>query len=508
MNFTHQSNRWRANRIVATASLLAFLSAGFPAHADSSLPQLETQGTARRLIVDGQPFLILGGELGNSTGAPDYLRQFWPKLKALNLNTVVAPVYWDVMEPGDGKFDFATVDGLIRDARLQKMRLVLLWFGTWKNSMSCYAPAWVKTNLSRFPRSQDRSGRPLEILSPFSNIGPNANRSLLGGYSGTPKHNLTVLDGIRARLGDAVNVVHAEGCKITVGGSWQQDEVVASNPADDRRQIAAAVKVAKSADVIVVAIGGNEQTSREAWSLKHMGDRTSLDLVGRQDELVNALLATGKPVVALIFNGRPLSINNLAQNVPAILECWYLGQECGHAVAEVLFGDHNPGGKLPISIPRSVGQLPVFYNHKPSARRGFLWDEATPLFPFGFGLSYTTFKFSNVRPAKKKISRAGATQVSVDVTNTGKRTGTEVVQLYIRDLVSSVTRPVKELKGFEKISLEPGETKTVSFEITPESLAFYDVNMKYVVEPGAFEIMVGSSSRDADLQKTILTVTK
>ena len=339
-------------------------------------------------------------------------------------------------------------------------------------------------------------------------IGPNANRSLLGGYSGVPKHNVTVLDGIKALLGDAVKVVHAEGCKITVGGSWQQDEVVPSNPADDRKQIVEAVRVAKSADVIIVAIGGNEQTSREAWSLKHMGDRTSLDLVGRQDELVTALLATGKPVVALIFNGRPLSINNVAQNVPAILECWYLGQECGHAVAEVLFGDHNPGGKLPISIPRSVGQLPVFYNHKPSARRGFLWDEATPLFPFGFGLSYTKFAFKNVRLAKKKILRTGATHVSVDVTNTGKRAGTEVVQMYIRDLISSVTRPVKELKAFEKISLKPGETKTVTLEIKPELLAFYDVAMKYVVEPGEFKIMIGSSSRDGDLQKTILTVTK
>ena len=339
-------------------------------------------------------------------------------------------------------------------------------------------------------------------------VGPNANRSLLGGYSGTPKHNVTVLDGIKARLGNAVKVVHAEGCKITVGGSWQQDEVVASDPVQDRKQIAAAVKVAKSADVIVVAIGGNEQTSREAWSLKHMGDRTSLDLVGRQDELVTALIATGKPVVALIFNGRPLSINNVAKNVPAVLECWYLGQECGHAVAEVLFGDHNPGGKLPISIPRSVGQLPVFYNHKPSARRGFLWDEATPLFPFGFGLSYTTFKLSNVRLTKKKISCKGTTQVSVDVANIGKRAGTEVVQMYVRDLVSSVTRPVKELKGFQKVFLKPGETQTVTIDLTPESLAFYDVNMKYVVEPGEFEIMVGTSSRDGDLQKMILTVVK
>lgn len=338
-------------------------------------------------------------------------------------------------------------------------------------------------------------------------IGPNANRPLLGGYSGAPKHNVTVLDGIKARLGQQVNVVHAEGCKITVGGAWQQDAVAASDQFQDWKQIAEAVEMAKDADVILLAIGGNEQTSREAWALNHMGDRTSLDLVGRQDDLVSAMVATGKPVVALIFNGRPLSINNVAEKVPAILECWYLGQECGHAVADVLFGDFNPGGKLPVSIPRSVGQLPIYYNYKPSARRGFLWDDAKPLFPFGYGLSYTAFELKHVRLAKKKIRRTDSTRVLVDVSNTGKRTGTEVVQLYIRDLVSSVTRPVKELKGFKKVALEPGETQTVVLDITPDSLAFYDVNMKYVVEPGTFEIMVGASSRAADLQKLILTVT-
>ena len=345
-------------------------------------------------------------------------------------------------------------------------------------------------------------------LKTIAVIGPNANRPLLGGYSGAPKHNVTVLDGIKAKVGDSVKILHAEGCKITVGGSWQQDEVVASDPAKDRKQIAEAVRVAKKADVIVLAIGGNEQTSREAWSLKHMGDRTSLDLVGRQDELVDAMLATGKPVIIFLFNGRPLSINHVAKNVPVIFECWYLGQECGHAVADVLFGDHNPGGKLPITIPRSVGQLPMFYNHKPSARRGFLWDDAQPLFPFGFGLSYTKFLLSDVRLAKKKIKTNGATKVIVDVKNAGKRAGAEVVQLYIRDLVSSVTRPVKELKGFARVELKPGETKTVALDITPESLAFYDVNLKYTVEPGDFAIMVGNSSRDADLQKVILTVTK
>src|SRR5579872_2273697 len=337
-------------------------------------------------------------------------------------------------------------------------------------------------------------------------IGPNANRTLLGGYSGVPKQEVTVLEGIKARVGNRAKVLYSEGCKITIGGSWNQDEVVPSNPEEDRKQIAEAVEVAKQADVIILAIGGNEQTSREAWGLNHMGDRASLDLIGRQEELVKAMLATGKPVIALLYNGRPNSINSLVQNVPVIFECWYLGQENGHAVADVLFGDVNPGGKLPITFPRSVGHLPVFYNYKPSARRGYLFDDVSPLYAFGYGLSYTTFDIQNVRLEKKTIRANGTTRVLADVTNTGERTGSEVVQMYIRDVVSSVTRPTKELKGFEKVTLAPGETKTVSMNITPDSLAFYDVNMKYVVEPGEFEIMVGNSSRNADLQKVILQV--
>jgi beta-glucosidase len=303
-------------------------------------------------------------------------------------------------------------------------------------------------------------------------------------------------------------VLYSEGCKITVGGSWNQDEVTASDPVEDRKQIAEAVQAAKQADVILLAVGGNEQTSREAWNSKHMGDRTSLDLIGHQEELVKAMLATGKPVIVFLFNGRPLSINYISQNVPVIFECWYLGQECGHAVADVLFGDYNPGGKLPITIPRSAGHLPAFYNYKPSARRGYLFDDVTPLYPFGYGLSYTTFVFKNLRLSRNRIGRRDSARVLIDVTNAGHREGSEVVQMYIRDLVSSVTRPIKELKGFRKVSLRPGEAKTVALDVTPESLAFYDLNMKYVVEPGEFEIMVGNSSRDTDLQKVILTVTK
>lgn len=348
----------------------------------------------------------------------------------------------------------------------------------------------------------------LGTLNTIAVIGPNANRVLLGGYSGVPSKYVTVLDGIRARAEGAAKILYHEGCQITVGGSWQQDEGVPGDPEADRQQIAEAAKIARQSDVIVLALGENEQVSREAWSLQHMGDRACLDLVGRQADLAEAMVATGKPVVVILFNGRPLSITCLAATVPVILECWYLGQETGHAVADVLFGNMNPGGKLPISLPRSVGHLPAYYNHKPSARRGLLWDQATALYPFGFGLSYTKFDFKNVRLAKQKIKCAGSTEVLVDVVNIGRLAGTEVVQLYIRDRVSSVTRPVKELKGFRKIRLSSGETTTVALPITPESLAFYDIKMNYVVEPGEFEIMVGNSSRDEDLQKVILTVVK
>ena len=337
-------------------------------------------------------------------------------------------------------------------------------------------------------------------------IGPNADRVIQGGYSSVPKRFVTVLEGIRAAVGDRVDVRYSEGCKITIGGSWQDDVVTPSDPETDRKQIAEAVEVARGCDAVVLVIGGNEQTSREGWGLKHLGDRASLDLVGRQEELAEALIATGKPVVVCLFNGRPISIRWLAEHAPAILECWYLGQEAGIALAEVLFGTVNPSGRLPITVPRSAGHVPAFYNHKPSARRGYLFDDVSPLYAFGFGLSYTTFAVKNVRLSEPVIARAGTTRALAEVTNTGTREGMEVVQLYIRDRVSSVTRPVKELKGFAKVALRAAETKTVSFDITPESLACYDHEMQYVVEPGAFTVMVGTSSRDADLQAVTLTV--
>jgi beta-glucosidase len=410
----------------------------------------------------------------------------------------------------------AELDELVRPMLLQKFRLGLFddpyvdpdAAARLVGSEAHRVPALQAARETITLLKNDRGVLPLDprAIRTIAVVGPNAHRSLLGGYSGVPRYDISVLDGIRARAGEGIEVLSAEGCQITVGGSWNQDAVVPSDPDEDWRMIAEAVSVARRADVVVLAIGGNEQTSREAWSRQHMGDRASLELVGRQGDLLKAMVATGKPVVVLLFNGRPLSIRDVSETVPAILECWYLGQETGRAVAEVLFGDWNPGGKLPITIPRSVGHLPAFYNHKPSARRGYLFDDASPLYPFGFGLSYTTFAITNLRLENAVIPPDGSTRALVDVANTGARKGTEVVQLYVRDLVSSVTRPVKELRGFKKVSLEPGESTTVALAVTPESLSFHDVDRREVVEPGEFTIMVGSSSRDRDLLRTTLRI--
>jgi beta-glucosidase len=331
-------------------------------------------------------------------------------------------------------------------------------------------------------------------------IGPNAAKCHLGGYSEDPGRCVTVLDGIKAKAGNNFKVAYAEGSRITEEDgdwrNWYMDKVTPPDPAKDAVRIAEAVQVAKSSDAVVLVLGGNEQTCREAWAESHPGDRDSLELLGKQNDLVKAVLETGKPTVVFLINGRPLSISYISEKVPAILEGWYLGQEGGTAVAEVLFGDYNPGGKLPITFPRSVGQVPAYYNYKPSARRGYLFASKEPLFAFGHGLSYTTFKYDNLKLAEPSIGVNGQTMVSVEVTNTGKLAGDEVVQLYIRDLVSSATRPVKELKGFRRIHLQPGQTQTVEFRLGPETLAFWNEDMKHVVEPGAFDIMVGPNSVD------------
>ncbi len=333
-------------------------------------------------------------------------------------------------------------------------------------------------------------------------IGPNADKVLLGGYSDKPKYTVTMLQGIKEYVGSKANVVYAEGCMITKPGSWYTtDTAQLSDPAVDARLIKEAIEVAKGADIILLALGGNELTSREAWGDNHLGDMPTLDLVGRQDELIDELSKLGKPIVSYLFNGKPHSVNNLKAKVPSIVECWYLGQEAGRAVARMTFGDVNPSGKLSVTIPRSVGHLPAFYNHKPTRTRGYAFNDNSPLWPFGFGMSYSTFDIATPTLDKATMAASDVLKVSTTVKNTGKYDGAEVVQLYIRDEYSTVTRPVKELKGFEKIYLKVGESKVVTFEISRKHLEFLDRDMKWTVEPGSFEIMVGNSSDDKDLKK-------
>ncbi|PAX06737.1 glycoside hydrolase family 3 N-terminal domain-containing protein [Sphingomonas lenta] len=334
-------------------------------------------------------------------------------------------------------------------------------------------------------------------------IGPNAQVARLGGYSGAPKVAVSLADGLRRRL-PADALVVAQGVRITRTEDRSADEVLLADPAENRRLIAEAVAAARDADVILLAIGDTEQTSREGFAKNHLGDRTSLDLVGEQNELFDALHGLGKPVVVCAINGRPPSWPAIAARANAMLECWYPGQEGGTAVADALFGDVNPGAKLPVTVARHAGQLPLYYNSKPSVGRGYLFDTTAPLFPFGHGLSYTTFRLGPPRLSAPRIGVAGEVTVEVDVRNTGTRKGDEVVQLYVRDQVSSVTRPLKELKGFERVTLAPGEARTVRFTLGPSAFAMWDVDMREVVEPGRFDIMTGPNS--ADLQTVTLEI--
>jgi len=335
-------------------------------------------------------------------------------------------------------------------------------------------------------------------LKSIAVIGPNAADLHLGGYAEDPQRGTSVLDGIRQKVGDRVTVRYAEGCRITsdVQGyaSWHQNEVNLSDPAEDTPRIAEAVELARESDVVILVLGGNEGTCREGWWFDHLGDRDNLDLLGRQNELAQAVLATGTPTIAVLINGRPLTVNTLAETVPAILECWYLGQETGLAVADVLFGAVNPSGKLPVTFPRSVGQIPCYYNHKPSAKRGYQFTDNSPLFPFGWGLSYTTFEYSEPRLSANKIKPIDSVDVEIDVTNTGNLPGDEIVQLYIHDELATVTRPVKALKDFRRIHLQPDETQTVRFTLTPDKLALLNQKMQWQVEPGRFAVMIGGNS--------------
>ncbi len=332
-------------------------------------------------------------------------------------------------------------------------------------------------------------------LKSLAVIGPNAAICRLGEYSGVPTRAVSVLDGIRARLGNKVSIVTAPGCGLTMGGrGWRDDQVTLPTAAEDQPLISEAARLAGAVDAVVLVLGQNEQLSREGWADNHRGDRMNLDLPGRQMDLARAVLGAGRPTVVVLINGSPLTIGDLAGKVPAILEGFYLGEETGTAVAAVLFGDVNPAGRLPITFPRGLGTLPVYHDYKPTARRPYLFEEPGPAWPFGFGLSYTTFEYGGLTITPPRVPPFARVTVSVTVTNTGKRPGDEVVQLYLHDLVSSVTRPVEELKGFRRIHLLPGQARRIEFSLGPRDFSFIDERMQRTVEPGTMEVMVGGSS--------------
>jgi len=336
-------------------------------------------------------------------------------------------------------------------------------------------------------------------------LGTHAKDTPIGGYSDVPGHVVSVLEGIQEVGRGKFVVDYSEAVRLTERRCWSCDEVKLVPASLNKKLSAAAVQTARKADVIVMVLGDNEQTSREGWAETHLGDRSSIDLVGQQEDLARAILALHKPTVVVLLNGRPLAVNYLAANAPALVEGWYLGQETGHAVTDVLFGRVNPGGKLPVTIARSTGQLPIFYDHKPTSHRGYLFDTAAPLFPFGYGLSYTTFDVSAPRILTPSIAPNQQARIAVDVANTGSRAGDEVVQLYVRDDEASVTRPVIELKRFQRVTLQSGERRTVTFELIPDDLSLWNPDMNRVVEPGTFTISAGSSS--VDLKTAKLTVT-
>lgn len=352
---------------------------------------------------------------------------------------------------------------------------------------------------------------PLEKTGTIALIGPLADnrRDMIGSWSaaGDWKEAVSLREGMEAAVGDGVQILYAKGANITNdsllterlnahGGELQID------PRPAAALIREALQAARTADVIVAAVGESQGMSGEAAS------RSEIGLPGRQLDLLKALKETGKPLVIVLMNGRPLALPWEDEHADAILETWFAGSEAGHAIADVLFGDYNPSGKLPMTFPRSVGQVPLYYNHKNTGRpfngkdpldkykSRYLDVSNEPLYPFGYGLSYTRFTYSNLRISKENLQPGDSLQVEVTVRNAGDYDGEETVQLYIRDLVGSVTRPVKELKNFRKIYLKKGESTRVAFHIRPEDLAFYRADMEYAPEPGAFEVYVGGNSAE------------
>ena len=355
-------------------------------------------------------------------------------------------------------------------------------------------------------------------LDQIAVIGPHADNVHYGGYS--TKHTrrgVTFYQGIKNYVGSSVDVQHAEGCKIHKGsGHWLDgvDHFAPADSAKNRERIRKAVQIAENSDVVILAVGGTAVTCGE-----FIGHRSSLDLFGMQNELVNAITNTDVPVVACLVNGRPLAVDDLDRHAEAILETWYLGEQAGNALARTVFGEVNPSGKLTLSFPKSAGHVPVYYSKKPSGRHTYLAEDSSVLYPFGYGLSYTHFDYSpltldrdtgdcsHLALAGDSVQPGEAFRVSFSLTNTGQYKGEEIIQLYISDKTSSVTRPVKELKGFKKVSLQPGESRNVEFTLSAGDLKFLNRQLQQVVEPGQFHIMIGSSSQDIRL-RDVVTVAK
>ncbi|KAA2241757.1 beta-glucosidase BglX [Chitinophaga agrisoli] len=350
---------------------------------------------------------------------------------------------------------------------------------------------------------------PLKKQGTIALIGPLANsqRDMIGNWSaaGDGSKAVSLLQGIKNKAGNNVRVLYAQGAHYTsdtglLKKALQKARLDAQDTANSAQLLAEAVTLAQQADVVVMALGESQGMTGEAAS------RSNISIPENQQQLLKAIRATGKPVVLVLSNGRPLTLEWEDANVPAILETWFLGTEAGNAIADVLFGDYNPSGKITMTFPRNTGQIPIYYAHRTTGRplnpdnkytSKYLDVSNEPLYPFGYGLSYTTFSYGAVQLSKQQISAAAPLQVSVAVSNTGNYDGEEVVQLYIRDKVGSVTRPVKELKGFKKIMLKKGENTTVTFTITVDDLKFYDKDMNWKYEPGDFTVFVGPNSRDA-----------
>jgi beta-glucosidase len=420
------------------------------------------------------------------------------------------PLLKEAVERGEISMDI--IDQAVKEVLVQKFRMGLFdhpYVDVKQAARSCSMPqakalAYKAAAESMVLLKNDNNFLPLDSnqVKTIALIGPNADRCILGGYSGVPEDTVTPLAAMRKMFGQKMNILYAEGVRLTNINSFNQPGVKIYSYEDNKQRIAKAVEVARQADIVVLFVGDNESISREGTSEQTPGDMPTLDLQAGQLQLIEEIAALGKPTCAMVNNSTTLNVEPLERLFPGVMMCWYLGQEGGTAMVDALFGKVNPSGKLSISIPRGAGYVPCYYNYMPGARRGYNGGYSNrPLHPFGYGLSYTQFSYGTPTIDKTEMGANDAATVSVEVENTGKRAGTEIVQLYIIDKYASMPRPVKELKGFKRIGLQPGEKTRVEFKIDKESLAFYDADYRWLVEPGEFEVAVGPSSDDCKTLK-------